>query len=144
MQNYLQAIEHEVNRAKELFSWDNVDLNLAVVILTEEVGEAAKAAIDYQFKGKPIQDLRDELIQTAAMAIRTLELIEGYSDTKVTDFKVGDRVKWEHHKAEIIRIMSDTNEALIEYFVEVSVMGFPEYNEHRYIIPLTDLTLISE
>jgi hypothetical protein len=140
MQNYLQAIEHEVNRAKGLFSWDNVDLNLAVVILTEEVGEAAKAAIDYQFKGKPIQDLRDELIQTAAMAIRTLELIEGYPDIKVTaatepTFKVGDRVlvKGYHCIASIAAIGTQTAQ------IRFREKFLPSIN-----VPLTDLTLITE
>jgi NTP pyrophosphatase (non-canonical NTP hydrolase) len=142
MQNYLQAIEHEVNRAKGLFSWDNVDLNLAVVILTEEVGEAAKAAIDYQFKGKPIQDLRDELIQTAAMAIRTLELIEGYSDTKVTDFKVGDRVKWKDYNSEIVAIHND--KAAIQYTMPEFVMGYIGDKTYTKFIHLTDLTLITE
>jgi NTP pyrophosphatase (non-canonical NTP hydrolase) len=137
MQNYLQAIEHEVNRAKGLFSWDNVDLNLAVVILTEEVGEAAKAAIDYQFKGKPIQDLRDELIQTAAMAIRTLELIEGYPDTKVTaatepSFKVGDRVQMiGGYKQYIIQ----------EILGNVALL---QQNSDTTLQLLTDLTLITE
>ncbi len=137
MQPYLQAIEQEVNRAKGLFSWDKVDLNLAIVILTEEVGEAAKAAIDYQFKGKPIQDLRDELIQTAAMVIRTLELIEGYPDTKVTaatepTFKVGDRVKMigGYRQYIIQKILGNT--ALLQL------------NGDTTLQLLTDLTLITE
>lgn len=70
-----------------------------------------------------------------------------YAHIKVTatetDFKVGDRVQWEHHKAKVIRILQDTKEALIKYSVEVSVMGFPEYNDHETKVPLTDLTLIS-
>jgi hypothetical protein len=131
MQHYLQVIEHEVNRAKALHPNKGIDLNLQIVILTEEVGEAAKAAIDYQFKGKPIQDLRDELIQTAAMAIRTLELIEGYPDTKVTDFKVGDRVTskaYPHIQGKILHLNFET--ALVY-----------DYSEN-YVLDLTDLILI--
>lgn len=133
MQHYLQVIEHEVNRAKALHPNEGIDLNLQIVILTEEVGEAAKAAIDYQFKGKPIQDLRDELIQTAAMAIRTLELIEGYPDTKVTDFKVGDRVTskaYPHIQGKILHLNFET--ALVYDYLE------------NYVLDLTDLTLITE
>ena len=79
------------------------------------------------------------------------DLEEGftYCHLKVTaktepEFKVGDRVKWEHREAEVVRILQDTKEALIEYSVKVSVMGFVEYNDHETIVPLTDLTLITE
>jgi hypothetical protein len=72
-----------------------------------------------------------------------------YCHLKVTaatepSFKVGDRVKWEHRKAEIIRILPNTKEALIEYSVQVSVMGFVEYNDHETRVPLKNLTLITE
>lgn len=149
MQNYLNLIEAEVNRAKTLHPNNGIDLNHSIVILTEEVGEAAKAALDYQHKGKSIQDLRDELIQCGAMVIRSLELIENYPDVKVTaaetTFKVGDRVEFEEYTAEIVTINYDTQKATIEYKECIVCNGFDtsaSITEHKYV-PLTDLTLIT-
>lgn len=44
----------------------------AVGILTEEVGEAMQAAIDYTYDEGDLEHLRTELAQTGAMAIRAL------------------------------------------------------------------------
>lgn len=44
----------------------------AVAILIEEAGEAMQAAIDCVYAGGSIADLRKELAQTGAMAIRAL------------------------------------------------------------------------
>lgn len=48
------------------------DVIHAVAILTEEAGEAMKEAIDVTYVGKSINDLKKELAQTGAMAIRAL------------------------------------------------------------------------
>jgi hypothetical protein len=48
------------------------DVIHAVGILTEEAGEAMKEAIDVTCTGKSTDDLKKELAQTGAMAIRAL------------------------------------------------------------------------
>jgi len=51
--------------------WPN-DVIHAVAILIEESGEAMKEAIDVTYIGKSTEDLKKELAQTGAMAIRAL------------------------------------------------------------------------
>lgn len=48
------------------------DIVHAVAILVEESGEAMKEALDVTYKGKSTDDLKKELAQTGAMAIRAL------------------------------------------------------------------------
>jgi NTP pyrophosphatase (non-canonical NTP hydrolase) len=45
-------------------------------ILSEEVGEVSKALLDHEFKGKPVRDIRAELVQVAAVAVSWLECID--------------------------------------------------------------------
>lgn len=47
----------------------NIDPLLKLAILTEEVGEVAKALLD----GEPLENLRAELVQVAAVAVAWLE-----------------------------------------------------------------------
>lgn len=44
-------------------------------ILTEECGEVAKAALESEFEGASLQEFKDELVQTAAVAICILEML---------------------------------------------------------------------
>lgn len=44
-----------------------------LMILTEEVGEASKAALEAKFGGKPLQLYREELIQVAAVVVAMIE-----------------------------------------------------------------------
>lgn len=50
----------------------DVDMMVKVAVLTEEVGEVARAVLD-----KDPANLRDELVQVAAVAIAILEGIDG-------------------------------------------------------------------
>jgi NTP pyrophosphatase (non-canonical NTP hydrolase) len=140
MQNYLKAIEHEVNRAKGLHSWNGITIQQAILNLAEECGEAVRALNNITEGDGTKAELVIELVQTAAMVIRTLELIEGYSDTKVTatsepTFKVGDRVlvKGYHCIASIAAIGTQTAQ------IRFREKFLPSIN-----VPLTDLTLITE
>jgi NTP pyrophosphatase (non-canonical NTP hydrolase) len=142
MQNYLKAIEQEVNRAKGLHSWNGITIQQAILNLAEECGEAVRALNNITEGDGTKAELVIELVQTAAMAIRTLELIEGYSDTKVTDFKVGDRVKWKDYNSEIVAIHND--KAAIQYTMPEFVMGYIGDKTYTKFIHLTDLTLITE
>ena len=53
------------------------DIFQQLSIMQEEAGEVAKAVNDYYFGGKPIEDVKTELRQTAAMCIRMLINLEG-------------------------------------------------------------------
>lgn len=66
--NTLTAIGAEVLRAQKLFP-SNAQLLHAFV---EEAGEVTKAFLDMQQKGGSPEDVREELIQAAAMAVRLL------------------------------------------------------------------------
>lgn len=47
-----------------------------ITILTEEVGETAQEALNAHFNGKPVDDLRAELVQVAAVAACIVEHID--------------------------------------------------------------------
>jgi len=56
--------------------WPNDPIH-AVGILVEEAGEAMQAAIDHVYAGGDLENLRTELAQTGAMAIRALLHLSG-------------------------------------------------------------------
>ena len=69
----------EKRRAERKFpAWPRDPVH-AVAILAEESGEAVKAALDYCYLSGSLDDLRDELIQTGAMAVRCLEHLNEYT-----------------------------------------------------------------
>jgi hypothetical protein len=47
-----------------------------LMILGEEVGEAAKAALEARFGGKDIIKYRDEMVQVAAVALAAVECFD--------------------------------------------------------------------
>ena len=49
------------------------DMFEQLAVVTEEAGEVAKAVLHYKHEGGSMEDIRDELLQTAAMCIRMLE-----------------------------------------------------------------------
>lgn len=49
------------------------DLIHQVAIMQEESGEAIRAALNHVYHGEPIEDVRGELVQTAAMCLRCLK-----------------------------------------------------------------------
>ena len=76
----LSELMHEVARAEKLHGYIPNDCIRATVILTEEVGEVAEAALTLTRPAGPygnndIEHLREELIQVAAVAIRMVEAI---------------------------------------------------------------------
>jgi NTP pyrophosphatase (non-canonical NTP hydrolase) len=69
----INAIRQELKRARELYPRWPADPIHQVAIMAEESGEAVQAALDIVYKGADAYQLREELIQTAAMCIRCLE-----------------------------------------------------------------------
>lgn len=62
----------EIDRSCEKHPAWPVDLLHADQIINEEKGEATRAALQYVYEGGSLSDYREELIQTAAMAIKQL------------------------------------------------------------------------
>ena len=79
----LNLVLKELARAEEIHPHWPEDKIHAVAIITEEVGEAMQAAIDYEY-GKVdgytdkqrLEMMKEELVQTAAMALRALFHLE--------------------------------------------------------------------
>ncbi|CNI40513.1 hypothetical protein [Yersinia mollaretii] len=68
----------EVIRASSIHPTWPTDAVHAVSILTEESGELMKAAIEYHYNNGDIEAVREEAVQTGAMALRVLMNIDKY------------------------------------------------------------------
>lgn len=63
-------------KSKKKFPLWPEDIIHAVSVMNEESGEAIQAALDFTYDNGSIDQVRSELIQTAAMAFRCLENID--------------------------------------------------------------------
>lgn len=72
----IEAVFAELRKAEAKHPGWPLDPIHAVGILVEEAGESMQAAIDHVYAGGNIDDLRIELAQTGAMAIRALMHLE--------------------------------------------------------------------
>ncbi|OWF73311.1 hypothetical protein B4902_08510 [Yersinia frederiksenii] len=77
-QDITGEIIHEAVRAADIHPKWPTDVVHAVSILTEESGELMKAAIEYHYNNGDIEAVREEAIQTGAMALRVLLNIDKY------------------------------------------------------------------
>lgn len=72
----MEEIKQELKRAKQIYpEWPD-DLIHQVSIMNEESGEAIRAALNHVYHGDDIEEVKKELIQTAAMCIRCIEWID--------------------------------------------------------------------
>ena len=78
----LDAIYLELMDAKEKWPEWPVDPIHAASVLSEETGELVQACNDFCYSDGPVQRMREEAIQVAAMAIRFLEGMESYTRVK--------------------------------------------------------------
>lgn len=69
------VIEAELQRAKRKHPEYPDNVFKQVAIISEEAGEVAKVALQYHDEGGSLDNLRAELIQTAAMCMRMLEYL---------------------------------------------------------------------
>ena len=77
----LVSVLDERKRQDEKWGEQNHDPFLYLTVLGEEFGEVCKAALDARFKGGSFEHLREEAVQTAAVALAIVECL--------------DRGKWE-------------------------------------------------
>ena len=71
-----ELIKEELSRAKKIHPNYPVDRFVQFTIMQEEAGEVAKAVNDFHFGKGSLEDVKTELIQTAAMCVRMLETIK--------------------------------------------------------------------
>lgn len=69
----ISAILKEVETAEAKYSWENTNLIKQALVLLEEAGEVAQAVNNLDEKNGTIEQVRTELIQTAAMCFRMLK-----------------------------------------------------------------------
>lgn len=70
------TILEELNKAKTKHpNWPN-NKHKQMTIIVEEIGEAARALLHYEDEEGTIEQVEEELIQSAAMCIRMLEHIQ--------------------------------------------------------------------
>jgi NTP pyrophosphatase (non-canonical NTP hydrolase) len=66
-------IEAELKRAEKKHPDFPKDMFRQLAIVMEEAGEVPKAVLHYHYEGGSLKDIKDELIQTAAMCMRMLK-----------------------------------------------------------------------
>ena len=76
LSDILDNIGTEVLRAEKLYPHWPTDLNYGDQIINEEKGEATKALLDISSGKATIEDVIDELTQTAAMCVRQIAAIQ--------------------------------------------------------------------
>lgn len=69
-------VHEELKRAEEKHPHFPVDIIHMVSIMNEESGEAVRAGLNYFYEQGDIEEVKNELIQTAAMCFRCLQNIE--------------------------------------------------------------------
>lgn len=84
MMDVIQEVINEVQRATEKFPTWPTDPIHAMAVLGEEYGELNKAILQsvYEPHKSNLKDVRDEAVQTAAMAIRFLMSLDKYQYIK--------------------------------------------------------------
>jgi len=78
LQKY-NPIDAELKRAEKKHPDFPTDMFRQVAIMNEEAGEVTKAVLHYHYEGGSLKDVREELIQTAAMCMRMLGTLENFA-----------------------------------------------------------------
>lgn len=71
-ESYIEVYE-ELKRAKSKHPDFPTDMFHQLAIMQEEAGEVTKAVLQYHYENGSLKDVKEELIQTAAMCIRMVE-----------------------------------------------------------------------
>ena len=127
-------ISNEVSRAEAIYPiWPapehRGDHVWAAAIVGEEAGELQKAALNWQAHGRgSIEDMRDEAIQTGAMAIRFLLNLEAVERQRINESdrqelqeehdietEPGDNISWHYLKMERITYPQKAERLIEDY-----------------------------
>lgn len=86
-------IDEELLKSREKFpTWPDDPLH-AVAVLGEEFGELTKSILEFVYEDKStMSDIREEAIQTAAMAVRFLASLEEYDYSPSTQHSQGNKL----------------------------------------------------
>lgn len=88
----MNDVLHERDRQDFKFGEQNHDPAWWMVILAEEVGEASKAICDWRWGSDTVRHIRQELIQSAAVAIAAVECLDrGQWEDQITTAKPSDK-----------------------------------------------------
>lgn len=80
-EKHIDDIMSELKSAIKKHPYFPEDVIHMVSIMNEESGESIRAALNYTYEKENINEVREELIQTAAMCLRCLSDIEKYPDS---------------------------------------------------------------
>jgi len=72
-------IDAELTRAEKKHPDFPSDMFRQVAIMNEEAGEVTKAVLHYHYEGGSLADVKEEIVQTAAMCMRMLSALENES-----------------------------------------------------------------
>lgn len=86
LQKY-NEIDAELQHAKRKHPNYPSDIFIQLAIMQEEAGEVTKAALHYVYENGPLEDVKSELIQTAAMCMRMLEYVNKELTPSPTEVK---------------------------------------------------------
>jgi NTP pyrophosphatase (non-canonical NTP hydrolase) len=75
-ENVLKEVFDERVRQDAKWGIQDHELPMWLAILGEEVGEANKALVESYFGNQDLTELREELIQTAAVAVSIVEFMD--------------------------------------------------------------------
>ena len=73
----VDAMLQELERARVKHPQWPTDIVHQVAIMVEEAGESLRAALNHAYEGGSLEEVRREVIQSGAMAIRVLINLEG-------------------------------------------------------------------
>jgi NTP pyrophosphatase (non-canonical NTP hydrolase) len=76
MKTVIQDVIEERLRQDDQWGEQNHDPSMYLTILTEEIGEIARAVFEARFDGAPISRIREEVVQAAAVAVAMVECID--------------------------------------------------------------------
>lgn len=74
----LQRIQNELSKQYDKWGMQKRTLFEWMCYLTEEVGELAEAVSEQEYRKGLMEDIRKEATQVAALAIKFLQVTEGY------------------------------------------------------------------
>ena len=72
LDDYVGMVFDELRRAERKFPGWSTDPIHAAAVLAEEVGELQKACLQWTYEGGSFEDITEEAVQSAAMALRFL------------------------------------------------------------------------